>query len=135
MRCNRDDDLLDFILAHHAKEERRLRCFAIGGRHICARCLGICGGLTAFLLLQLGGFPHITADVYFLLPVPAFIDWGGRLLGFFEGSKAVSAMTGILMGLSLPHYLYGILGMEQMAIASAMVYVGVYIAVSLLRKS
>ena len=126
MRYSRDDDILDFVLSHHVRSERSSRCYQVGGRHICARCTGVAIGLAAMLLssTMLHGI-----GLYFLLPIPAFLDWGGRSLGLIDLGKAVSTGTGILMGLSIPAYAEHLSVLGPDAVFSALAYLSIFILV------
>lgn len=128
----RDDDLLDFLIAHHAKADRSARCFGIGGRHVCARCLGWIGGAAlAAALLWHGSDLFLTARPYILLaPLPAFADWGGRKLGFFDSGKAAAFATGSLMGLAVPGFALGVLGLDAAALAGFVAYLALFLLVT-----
>jgi len=131
MQYSRDDDFLDFLLAHHAKEERQARCFAIGNRHICARCTGWFAASVAFgiLIIILGVKPP---GYFYLLSVPAFVDWGGRRLGFFGSGKAMAFFTGVLMGLAIPGFVMGVLSLDMLAIAGLFAYLALFSTISML---
>ena len=74
-----------------------------------------------------------TPGYFYLLPVPAFIDWGGRRLGFFESGKAMAFFTGVLMGLAIPGFVMGVLNLDLLAIAGLFAYLALFGIISMLR--
>jgi uncharacterized membrane protein len=96
--------------------------------NVCARCLGgyigiAIGAIAAFFL---GVIP---LPFYFLLPVPAFIDWGGRMLGFFESGKMNALASGIALGLAIPSFFHQALSWQQAAFLSGAIYLVIFIAI------
>lgn len=127
---SKSDDLIDFLFSHHIAKEREERCFSAFGRHFCARCTGWVFG--AFLSLAVILAFSIGANfAFYLLPIPAFIDWGGRRLGFFRSGKRAAVATGFVMGVSLPFFFVGALAFEIITIISAAAYACLYLAISL----
>lgn len=124
----RNDDLVDFLLAHHVMEKRRDRCFVFLGRSICSRCLGWFIGMVMLGILIYNGFQ--TTDYFYLLPLPAFIDWGGRKLGFFALGKLMAFSTGLIMGMAIPYFILGVMGLKLIAIGGALLYVGLFFLIS-----
>jgi len=130
----RDDDLADFLLSHHELEERGDRCFAIdqkGGRWICARCSGwVIGALIAMTAILIGAtaFP---GQFFLILPIPAFIDWGGRKLNFFQSDKKAGFITGMLMGLAVPRFIDGAIHFEPHALAGFAIYLGAFMVITI----
>lgn len=129
----RDDDLVDFLLSHHEREERESRCFAIdskGGRWICARCSGWVIGALISMTAILGGATAFPGDLFFLFPIPAFIDWGGRKLRFFQSDKKAGFITGMIMGLAVPGFVFGAIRSEQYALAGFAIYLVAFTAIT-----
>ena len=119
------DDLLDFVLAHHTREERGSRCFSLMGRHVCCRCLGwVSSAMVAGGLALAGAFAYPWWA--YLLPVPAFMDWGGRKLGFFEGSRLSALGTGAILGVSVPYFYMDAFALDWRAFAIAAGYIAIY---------
>ena len=125
----RDDDLLDFLIAHHTKEDRPARCFAAGGRYVCARCLGWMTGTALSLFLAAAGFT-LPVQMAYALPVPAFVDWGGRRMGIFRSGKGVALATGMIMGMAVPTFVLGALRLDPLAIGVAAAYLALFTAIS-----
>ena len=125
----RDDGLLDFLVSHHGREERGSRCFLIGGRSVCARCLGWMAGTAASVILLAHGtaFPFQLACFF---PAPAFLDWGGRKLGFFRSGKLMAAGTGLIMGIAVPYFMAGAAALDGTAVAGAAAYVALFAAIT-----
>ena len=95
--------VLDFFLAHHRPDEYD-RCYAVGGLHLCARCVGLYPALALLLALQLTGVVGaVRAEwaVLYLLPLPAIFSWARRRLTGAAGSNPVSTVTGALLGVAL----------------------------------
>jgi uncharacterized membrane protein len=129
----RNDDLGDFFLSHHTRKERGSRCFAFFDRHICSRCLGwLSGALIAILMLTSGIFSY--SGWAYLLPIPAFIDWGGRRLGLFKSNKMFAFFTGIILGISVPFFYLGAFTLNLQAYAFAIGYFVLY-AIILMKQN
>lgn len=125
MQSTKDDDILDFLLSHHTFSERKGRCFSFRGRYICARCSGWAIGLVLPLI-----FPLLLGyDYYYLLPVPAFLDWIVRKRGIFDSGKYGGLITGMILGISQPTYFLELIEIEPLAIISALLYFAVFIIV------
>jgi len=99
-----------FWLSHHRHAQRHA-CFAWGGVHVCARCLGTYPVLFAVLALQLHrpmAPLHLSFDPWllFALPLPAVIDWSVGQLTAWRGLNGVRLLTGGLLGVALGRALY-----------------------------
>ncbi len=78
---------------------------------VCHRCYGAYVGLPAAVLLfgsVKGAWPFSpqTAPIFlFMMTLPAIIDWGGDLAGFWHNSAASRILTGLIMGLGAGYFL------------------------------
>ncbi len=73
-----------------------------------------------------------TLPFFYLLPLPAFIDWGTRKLNFFESGKTVGFITGIPLGLSYPSYFFELLNFDSYALISALFYIAVFAGIHII---
>lgn len=98
-----------FALSHHRPADYH-RCVAIGGVHLCARCLGLYPVLFSSIGVQIAlrSPLHWAADpwIAFLLPAPAMVDWARGRLDPRTGTNFSRLLTGVLLGLSLGRTLY-----------------------------
>ena len=127
----RDDDFFDFLFCHHVRSEREGRCFSFKERHVCSRCFGWFIG-ASFSSLSIWISVLHQHPIIFLLPIPAFIDWGGRKLEFFNPGKRMAFATGLLMGISLPFFFLGMLGLDPLAFGGAILFICLYGVISFL---
>ncbi len=98
-----------FLLAHHYPEDYG-RCYAIGGRRICARCIGLYPVLLAVLASELA--LRMTAVQPWepfaigVLTLPALADWARGRFDPSSGTNPVRTLTGVLLGIALARTVY-----------------------------
>jgi uncharacterized membrane protein len=112
-----------FLLAHHHPEDYR-RCFAIRGRHVCARCISLYPVLVTVLASQIAFKAASTRPwelwVVVGLTLPAFVDWARGRFDPRTGSNWVRMTTGVLIGVALSRMVY--LNMVRPANTQSVVY-------------
>ena len=96
-------------LSHHPPEELD-RTWHLGGRHVCARCLGLypvlVGGIALQVLLATPLRLPLEGLWGVVLALPAILDWGYGRLRPHAGTNAWRTLTGVLLGVALARSLY-----------------------------
>jgi len=101
--------LARFLFSHHPPEHRhRTVCLGWrGGRYrICARCLGIAGGLILFVALRILGLRPPESAWLVLASIagaalPAILDFHVQLMGSCESTNPRRILTGVAFGCAL----------------------------------
>lgn len=100
------------VIAHHYPQDYD-RCYMlrIGGAAFpfCARCTALYPVCIVFLVLQftLLKIPTVFDPLFlFILPLPAFIEWGLRKANAIKSSNLARFITGILFGAGLSRGFY-----------------------------